>query len=424
MTAHISFYTINVREIREINMKITGIIAEYNPFHLGHEYQINESRRLSNCDAVVVVMSGNFVQRGEPAIIDKHSRARCAVQAGANLVIELPLPFACQNAELFALSAVSELKKLGVDSLSFGCETDDTNALIQVAEIMCCSDGYAAALKDGLNRGLSYPAAAAEAVRKIGGPQLGDVLSTPNNMLSVEYIKSSLSGNLNLSFYPVRRIGSLHSSTEVNGYYDSATAIRGALHRGADLNALSLTDSSRRAITDFTASYGKLNSLDSYLDNIIYRIVSLGPGSLNSIYDISEGLNNKIYMSAKGCTSTDELIMKIKSKRYTYARLRRILLNILLNITYDSVNHALDVASGYAKVLALDKIGATVLKQAATKYGTTVISNYSDYSKFGIDARCDQRFVITAKSTDIYYLHCNNAAAGAEYKQSPVYIEK
>lgn len=404
-------------------MKITGIIAEYNPFHLGHEYQISAARRLSNCDAVVVVMSGNFVQRGEPAIIDKYKRAKCAVQAGANLVVELPMPFACQNAEMFALSAVQELKKLGADSLSFGCETDDSTTMIQIAKLMCGSEKYSSALKNGLSSGLSYPAASAEAIREIGGSFMSDIMSSPNNMLAIEYIKSSLSCGLNMSFYPVRRIGNDHSSTELTGYYDSATAIRAALHKDADLNTLSLTDLSRKTILDFKQSAGKLNSLNSYMDNIIYRIMSLGPDSLRNIFDVSEGLNNIIYTMAKGCASADSLIMKIKSKRYTYARLRRILLNVLLNITYNKVNHALNTPSRYVKVLSLDKTGAKVLKQAVSNYGTAIISNYSDYNKYGIDAHHDWRFVITSKTTDIFYLHCDSVSPGSEYRQSPEFVE-
>ena len=175
-------------------MNVTGIIAEYNPFHKGHEYQIKKARELSNCDGVAVVMSGNYVQRGEPALIDKYKRAEAAIYGGADLVIELPMPFSCQSAEHFASAAIKELKKLPVTHLSFGCENDDIETLKKIAMLQIDNHDYDKNVKEELHKGMSHPKAVANSITNfIGGNN--DIIDYPNNVLAIEYIKSSYKGS-------------------------------------------------------------------------------------------------------------------------------------------------------------------------------------------------------------------------------------
>jgi predicted nucleotidyltransferase len=405
-------------------MKITGIVSEYNPFHKGHEYQLKKARELSGCDAVVCVMSGNFVQRGEPAIIDKFRRAEAAVWGGADIVIELPLPFSCQNAEMFAYGAIRELGKIPVHALSFGCENDNVDTLRRIAEAQLESIQYNNVLRDEIKKGISYPAAMTKALSSIMGSEFSDSVVSPNNVLAVEYIKSSMKQNVYLEFFPVKRIGKSHNDHELSGLFDSATAIRSGILSGSAKQTLSVTSKSMESINGFYSDYGSFNMLDNYMDIINFRIMELEKEGLNDIFDVSEGLNNKIYQSLFMHRSSHELIMSLKSKRYTYSRLRRILLNIALDITYKDIKKFMSTEQyKYIKVLAFNDTGRKVIKNAQSR-GTAVICRYSDYKKFGISAEELPSFKLTAKATNLYYLPFENREANLEYKKNAAYIAK
>ncbi|MDF2616409.1 MAG: hypothetical protein K0Q47_1064 [Sedimentibacter sp.] len=401
-------------------MKITGIVAEYNPFHMGHEYQLKKARELSGCDAVAVVMSGNFVQRGEPAIIDKFRRAEAAVHAGADIVIELPMPFSCQNAEMFAFAAVNELKKLHITSLSFGCENEDPKMLLKIAKAQL-SDSYIKILKEEIKKGISFPSAMTNALTIILGEESRDAVLSPNNVLAVEYIKSTMRQNLKWDFYPVLRMGKNHNDENISGFFDSATAIRNAILNGSHLN-ISATEKSIRMIDDFHTKYKGFNNIENYLDILYYKIIDLGVDGLNEIFEVSEGLNNKIYDNLYKHSTVDDLIMSIKSKRYTYSKLRRAMLNIILEIKSTDIKYfMLPDNHKYVKVLAFNDVGRTVIKHAK-RFNTAAINRFSDYRKFNIKAEEFPLFNITNKSTDLYYLPFKNRETNLEYKENAVYI--
>lgn len=400
-------------------MKITGIVAEYNPFHMGHEYQLNKARELSGCDAVAVVMSGNFVQRGEPAIIDKFRRAEAAVHAGADIVIELPMPFSCQNAEMFAFAAVNELKKLHVTSLSFGCENEDPNMLLKIARAQL-SDPYIKTLKDEIKKGISFPSAMTNALTTVLGEESRIVLS-PNNVLAVEYIKSAMKQNLKWNFYPVRRMGKNHNDENVSGFFDSATAIRKSILNGSSLN-ISATEKSIEMIDDFHAKYNGYNNIENYLDFLYYKIIDLGVHGLSEIFEVSEGLNNKIYDNLYKHSTVDDFILSLKSKRYTYSKLRRAMLNIILGIRHNDIKYfMLPDNHKYVKVLAFNNIGRNVIKHTKS-FNTSAINRFSDYKKFDLNAEELPLFSLTNKSTDLYYLPFKNRETNLEYKENAVYI--
>lgn len=400
-------------------MKITGIVAEYNPFHMGHEYQLNKARELSGCDAVAVVMSGNFVQRGEPAIIDKFRRAEAAVHAGADIVIELPMPFSCQNAEMFAFAAINELKKLHVTSLSFGCENEDPNMLLKIAMAQL-SDSYTKILKDEIKKGISFPSAMTNALTKVLGEESRIVLS-PNNVLAVEYIKSAMKQNLKWDFYPVRRMGKNHNDENVSGFFDSATAIRKSILNGSSLN-ISATEKSIKMIDDFHTKYNGFNNIENYLDILYYKIIDLGVHGLDEIFEVSEGLNNKIYDNLYKHSTFDDFIMSLKSKRYTYSKLRRAMLNIILGIKSTDIRYfMLPDNHNYVKVLAFNNVGRNVIKHAKS-FNTSAINRFSDYKKINLKAEELPLFSLTNKSTDLYYLPFRNRETNLEYKENAVYI--
>lgn len=398
-------------------MRITGVVAEYNPFHSGHEYQLRMARRLSGCDCIAVVMSGNYVQRGEPAIIDKFKRAEAAIYGGADIVIELPMPFSCQNAEMFAHAAIMELKKLNVDSISFGCETDNVRLLKKIA-LLQLTPGFNNYIKEEMKKGLSYPNAMSNALKFILNEEAEAVYS-PNNVLAVEYIKSAVKLNLELQYYPVKRVGMAHNDTEISGLFHSATAIRNAIMEGSFDN-LKLTEKSIELIKKFFYEHNKYNTLNNYRDYLYYKIITCD--DLEEIYEINEGLNNKIISQVYKHETIDEFIMSLKSKRYTYSKLRRSLLNILLGIKKVDIINIMSTNDKYVKVLAFNNTGRKAIKNAVNN-GTIVINRYSDYKKNNLTPEKLMRFNITNKTSNIYYLPLENRKMNSEYFENAVYVD-
>lgn len=399
-------------------MKITGIVAEYNPFHSGHEYQLKMAKKLSGCDCVAVVMSGNYVQRGEPAIIDKFKRAEAAIYGGADIVIELPMPFSCQNAEMFALAAIKELNKLHVDSISFGCENDNVEILQKIAELQL-SLRFNNNVKAEIKKGISYPSAMSNALKAVLGNET-EAVYTPNNVLAIEYIKSAMKLSLNLEYYPVKRLGMNHNDTEISGQFHSASAIRKFIMDGSNTN-LKVTDKSIEVVEKFFMEHKKYNTLNNYLDYLYYKIINTE--DLHNIYEIKEGLNNKIASQVYKHENIDDLIMSLKSKRYTYSKLRRSLLNILLDIKTVDINKILSTNFDYIKVLSFNNTGRKVIKYAKTN-GAKVINRYSDYKKYNLNTRELPIFNITNKSSNIYYLPLDNRKLNSEYTENAIYVDK
>lgn len=405
-------------------MKITGVVAEYNPFHMGHEYQLKKAREFSHCEAVAVVMSGNFVQRGEPAIIDKFKRAESAIYGGADLVIELPMPFSCQNAEMFASAAINELNKLQVTSLSFGCENDDISILKKIAAVQLHNPLYNKIFKEEIKKGISYPSALSNVLVSLLGESAGDAIFSPNNVLAIEYIKSTMKQNLNWNFVPVKRIGKNHNDAEISGHFDSATAIRKSILSGTCEYTNSLTLKSVELLHEFYKEHKNYNTLNNYLNFLYYKIINIGIEGLNCIFEVSEGLNNKIYENIYKHDNTDDFIMALKSKRYTYSKLRRTLLNILLDIKFTDINDfMLPDDHKYIKVLAFNDVGRKIIKNTQIN-GIATINRYSDYKKNHVFPEKNNRFILTNKSTDLYYLPFKNKEINQEYTHNAIYVKQ
>lgn len=410
-------------------MKILGIVVEYNPFHLGHKYQLDMAKKESKCDAVAVVMSGNYVQRGEPAIIDKYTRAEIAIKNGVDLVIELPFPFSCQNAELFALGAIRELKKLNVSTISFGCENTDIDLLNKIADIQLNNaEEYNLLLKKYINEGFSYPSSVNIAVNMLLNQidnQADNLLLLPNNTLGLEYIKAARKINFDVEFLPIKRHMAQHNDKKITNRFASATAIRNEiLNKNLIKTKASMPPISYSSIKSYYKEYKLFNSLDNYLDLLYYKIISSDKEYLKTIYDVSEGLENKIYENACKHKTLDEFILSIKSKRYTYSRIRRILLNILLDITTEDINFFKENDNNYVKALAFNLSGKKILNHAKEN-NTTIITKFSDYKRNGIETKGNKMFEMTNKSTNIYYLPFKNRESlyNLEYKKNISYIK-
>ncbi len=312
-------------------MKLAAIICEYNPFHNGHQFHIAETRRTTGADGIVAIMSGNFVQRGDVAVFDKTARAKAAVLGGADLVIELPCVYSSASAEFFALNAIKILNALGnIDFLSFGAENAQVSELMKIARLFADeSQGLSEGIKKHLGDGLSFPLARSKAVEEILGEDCKDLLASPNNILGIEYCKALIRTNSTICPCPVLRYGAQHDSLIAMGNIASATHIRDLVFGGEKPTLQKFVPSS--AFDIFKDA--KIHSLKVLERAILAHIVKMPAMELECVPDVTEGLENRIKAAALETRTLDGLIDRVKTKRYTHSRIRRIVLSAFLGIT-------------------------------------------------------------------------------------------
>lgn len=390
-------------------MKISGIICEYNPFHNGHLYHIEQTRK-HGATHIVAIMSGNFVQRGDVAVINKFERAKAAVRCGADLVIELPVAYCLSAAEVYAKGAMYILKGLGcVDELSFGSECGDINLLTEAVKAT-----YACArrpeLDDLMKRGNSYPKALQILIRQGYGDEIGMLFSSPNNVLAIEYLKAMITVKLKIEPFTVKR-QEAHDSPVPVGNIASASLIRQMMEsRTADFDELvpevSADALSACAATGMTARFENLERV------LLYRLRTATADELTHLPEVGQGLENKI-LSARNETSLESMLLAMKSKRYPMARLRRILLDLLIGIKPENT----DNPPPYGRILALNERGRDILT-AAKNAGTTLPYSTSLAKLAELDDTCRACAELEARSTAVYGLALRSISpADADYKQ-------
>ena len=350
--------------------KTAAIIAEYNPFHNGHQLHISRTRELCGAENTVVIMSGNYVQRGDCAIADKFSRARMALAGGADLVAELPLPFACAGAERFAMGGVGIADALGcVDYLSFGMECRDT-ALLTAAAKALSDEKLKPALDGLLAEGMSFAAARTEAVRRIYGDETADILCSPNNTLAVEYIRALHRLNSHLEPFGIQREGAAHDSGDISGDIASATAVRQMISEGRlDWAKSYIPETTFRELEQLIKEGKAPADIKASERAILSRLRGMTREQLARLPDISEGLENRIYDRVRTACSLDELYDSVKSKRYSHARIRRIILSAFLGIRAE---HSEGLR--YIRILGMNERGKKLL--SAAKPRLPLISSY------------------------------------------------
>ena len=357
-------------------MKICAIICEYNPFHNGHLYQINEAKRLSGADAVVCLMSGNFVQRGEAAIFDKYTRAKHAIKAGADIVIELPTVFATSNAELFAKGAVHILSSIpDVCILSFGAEKADKTAFLLGARYLNNEpEEVSKKIKEQMQNGVSYAKARAQA---FAGFIPFDLLASPNNILGLEYTRAILNKNANIEILPLQRKGAGYSETNLHEEFSSATAIRTAIFNGEQVTS---------HIPDFVAN-DIPSARDCNLDALEkYAVLSNKTEDIAKICDCTEGLENAF---KKAALTPKNLVDGLTSPRYTSARIRRIALQNLLGIQESLIRQSLQ-SPLYLNVLAAKKSRSDVLSAFSQSNFPLLIRAHDENCLNGVAKDCYQ----------------------------------
>lgn len=364
-------------------MKIGGIIAEYNPFHNGHKYHIEEFKEKSGCSHLVAVTSGNFVQRGGPAIIDKYTRAKMALDNGVDLVLEMPGYYATQTAEIFSRGAVMTLDALNcVDTFCFGSEHGDIDKLKEAAAITRGLKGeYETSLRKYIEEGRPFPVARELAVRDYMNEVPNDFFKGSNNILAIEYLRELIRIDSKMEPMTIRRTSNGHNSNEMSKDISSATAIRKVLN-GLQLreNVTNTRDKHDflRKISIIENSVPKtiyfelidMISKEMYpLDNEdffseIRTCVIRNEGKLDDYFEVKEGLENSIRKTVVRAMSFDDVVDELKSKRYTASKIRRCLFNILLGVKDEDIDLAKNLRTlPYVRVLALNDKGRQILKK-------------------------------------------------------------
>ena len=364
---------------------ITGIIAEYNPFHNGHAYQIEQARLLTGCDFLVVVMSGDYVQRGAPAVFDKYTRARMALACGADLVLELPVACSCASAEFFASGAVSLLDGLGcVDFLCFGSESGDLQSLMEPARILAKeSPVFQEALRRGLSLGLSFPAARKEAFRACASNP--DILDLPNNILGIEYLKALLQRESSIKPVTIKREGQGYHDTLLDSGFASASGIRRFLKQEeAPLSALpalkeSLPDPVMEVLKDTLAHTLPVWEEDFSM-LLRYELLRQSASDLTRYADISPDLGRRLKNCADKFSSFSEFVALVKTKDVTYTRITRALFHILLNLTGEDTRNS--VSMPYARILGFRKDHSRILGLLKENSRIPIIPKAADYKTY------------------------------------------
>jgi len=385
----------------------TGIVAEFNPLHKGHEYLIKKAKEQGS---VVVCLSGNFVQRGDTAIAEKGIRTEAALKCGADLVIELPVLWSMSTAQNFCLGAVSALKFAGCNRILFGSETGDIEKLSNTAEILS-SEEFSSYLETELKNGVTFAAARQIAAEKCGADT--DILKGANNNLGIEYIFAAKKQGYNIDFATLQRIGADHDSLE-EARFVSATLLRQKLLNGD-------YEFCRKYMPDGIPDLFTKENISAIqrIDRAIIAILRTKTiDELKKLPDISEGVENKLFSAIRVARSTEELYNNIKVKRYTLARVRRLVLSAFLGFE----NSYFLKPVPYIRVLGLGSSGKELLKNIAKESPVPVITRTADVNR--LDSECKKIFETECRATDLFGLSLENPlGCGLEYTRKIITLE-
>ena len=412
-------------------MKAAGITAEYNPLHNGHVYHIEETRRITGCDAVVVAMSGDYVQRGEPAFMDKWVRTEHALRSGADLVLEIPVFFCLGNARQYAAAAVKTLEATGkVTDISFGSESGDTESLLRIAGTLRDNEKeIESAIKDKRDRGLSYPAARAQAYSEVSAsikdtdpdqnPEIKQdirILEKANDILAIEYIKAMEKSD---PVVILREGAGYGDPYDERIMYQNASALRTQAFDGRDISGF---------VPEYTYSSIKNCHLtgpdrDKWFDTLRYAVLSNDTETIEDCPSGGEGLASLLKESAASAASWSDLIRHIKSKRYTYTRLSRLCMQLVLGISRSKYNIG---GPEYIRVLGFSEKGRELLAEIRDEETALlpVIINVNKSVK-DLNEKAAELLQLDMHASDVYNLMTTgDLGAFSDHRHSPVMIKK
>lgn len=375
-------------------MKIIGIIAEYNPLHLGHIYQIEKAKELYPNSIIIVITSTYFSQRGEPIIINKWNKTKICLENNIDLIIELPFAYATQSADVFAKGALKILNILKIDTLIFSSESNNIEKLTNIANTQLNNHKYQSLVKKHLNTGLNYPTAISKALEDI----LGYTITKPNDLLGLSYIKEIILNNYPITPITIKRIGNYHEK-EITQEIISASLIRKLHLQNKDISPYIPTN---------TKKYLYYNlSNETYYKYLQYKILSTS--DLSKYQTVDEGIENRIKKAVKISNNWEELIENIKTKRYTYNKINRMLIHILTDFTKEE---AQQLNINYIKLLGFSINGQKYLNSIKKKINLPIITNYQKKFSKLLD--------LELRVASIYYLPINPSLLNKEFKNKPI----
>ncbi|AGB41373.1 putative nucleotidyltransferase [Halobacteroides halobius DSM 5150] len=426
-------------------MKVLGIITEYNPFHLGHKIHLQNSLNKSKADATICIMSGCFLQRGRPAIIDQWSRAKMALQVGVDLILQLPVVYSTRSAEYFAWAAVRSLEATKtVDYLSFGSESGNINSLKELGELLAKEpQQLSSLLQEKLKEGHSYPQARTKALTsylklkssdfKVSPTKAEEIINNPNNILGLEYIKALINLNSSITPLTIKREGADYYSNKLNNIA-SGSAIRNRIKKNQQQNKPLIDQQIRQSLPNSTVEVLKNKFKDNlgpiftndFSQQLLTLLRRVDKNKLRNYENITGGLENRFKEAALKATSLQELINLIKTKRFTQTRIQRILIHLLLGLTKDQLTK-FDTAYGpqYLRVLGFNQQGRQLLKLIKKKSNLPLITKVANHFKSKQTPRnlLQEMLEYDLLANDLYTLaYSNNKAkkGGVDFRQTPI----
>lgn len=421
-------------------MKVAAIIAEYNPFHNGHQYQIEETKRITGADYIIVVMSGNFVQRGAPALCNKYIRTQMALAGGADIVLELPALYATSSAEYFAQAGVTLLNKLGViDFLSFGSEYGDIATIKECArQLIFPTPKQETLISTYTSMGLSYPAARQQMLLETIYPDKTDknysvytqLLSSPNNILGLEYCKALISSNSSIEPVTILRTGGYYHETDINKdikHFASASAIRNALKENSEEYFFHLPEDVLHIFRENNISQCYITE-DDFSSLLFYKLLAEENNGFAGYLDCTQDLSDKINKHLSDYQYFTQFCTLLKSKDLTYTRISRVLFHILLNQkTPDAYKIPLNKRNlfiPYARLLGFRKEASLVLSAIKRNSSIPLIGNIADATNYLTDQGLSMlnQDIYTCNIYEIISSQKSNKKPINEYKQSPIIL--
>lgn len=405
-------------------MKICAVICEFNPFHYGHLKCLEDAKEKSGADAIMCIMGGNFSQRGEAMVVNKHVRARIAIENGADIVVQIPTAYACSSAEIFALAGVKIANSFDkITHLAFGVETKKPEILTELAHFFLNEPKeFKSAIKKHLAEGNSLVVSRQKAledmamVDKINLSEITEavnILGKPNNILAIEYLKALIKTNSKIVPIFIDRSESTYNSTKINGKNTSAMAIRGRLYKkGIRSVKKFMPESAYRILKEEIKTFGLPNA-DIFNDLCMYVAKTKSPAEIKEYFDVVEGLENRIAEYSKQTKDLNEFLINVKTKRYTYARLKRIMLSMLLNIKAETVNAIYEIDKlPYIKVLAFRGGNKELLK--SVNANTNLVIRISNVPKKKSGLSLDLS-LLEDRANQVYNMLLSNQKEVPEY---------
>lgn len=402
-------------------MKTVGLIVEYNPFHNGHCYHLQNAKETAKADIVIAVMSGNFLQRGEPALVSKWQRTKMALLGGVDLVFELPYVFATQKAEVFANGAVSILDAIGCESLCFGSESGDIqsfqNTINYIDEHHEKFENY---VHDFIKTGVSYPKALSLAYDQIINSNELINLSKPNNILGIHYMKAVQRQNSSMKVITVKRKNAdYHDANFSSETIASATSIRKALFSDECLIDQYVPLSTSHLLNEYKEHFGDFHHWENYWPYLQFRLLQTSPKELSEIYEVEEGIENRLIAASLTSHSFQDFMEKVKTKRYTWTRLQRICTHILTNVKKSEMNPSQEKAS-YLRLLGMTHSGKEYLNKIKKNLDLPLISKLSSFHNKEIDLDIRAGRIYSCGLSD---RHARHELLNQEFKQPPIYFQ-